>query len=82
MAYEKVYVETIVKFSLNGTMRPLEIMWQDGQRFKIERLKKIEKAPARVGTLIVKRYTVMIGGVEKYLYYEEYEKKWFVERKL
>ena len=82
MAYEKVYAEMIVKFSISGQMRPMEIIWEDGKSYQIERVKKVERAPAKVGALIVKRYSVTIGGQERYLYFEETEKRWFVERKL
>lgn len=81
MRYEKVYVETVVKFLSDGGMRPLEIVWASGERFLIDRVKFIERAPSKTGTLIAKRYTVIIGGLEKYLYFEENNERWFVERK-
>ena len=82
MQYEKVYVEIVVKFALDGQIRPLFINWRDGERFYIDRLKRIEKAPARAGSLITRRYTVLINGLERYLYYELNTERWFVERKI
>lgn len=82
MLYEKIYVGVIVKFSNDGGMRPMEIIWVDGQRFTIDRVKFVEKAPSKVGGLLTKRFTVIIGGFEKLLYYEEKQERWFVERKI
>ena len=82
MLYEKIYVGVIVKFSNDGGMRPMEIIWVDGQRFTIDRVKFVEKAPSKVGGLLTKRFTVIISGFEKLLYYEEKQERWFVERKI
>ena len=82
MAFEKVYVDVIVKFLKDGGMLPLEVVWVDGGRFDVDRVKYIERAPAKVGALSATRYTVIIGGAEKYLYFEEFKERWFVERKI
>ncbi len=60
----------------------MEIIWIDGQRFNIDRIKYIERAPSKVGGLLTKRYTAIIDGYEKLLYYEEKQERWFVERKI
>ena len=80
MEYEKVYVETIVRFAADGGMRPLCIVWEDGGKYKIDRMKFVERAPARVSSVLPLRYTCMISGRERYLYYEEAERRRFVER--
>ncbi|MBQ3219909.1 MAG: hypothetical protein IJB32_04890 [Clostridia bacterium] len=82
MRYEKVYVGVIVKFFADGGMRPMEIIWTDGQRFSVDRIKYIERAPSKVGGLLTKRFTVIVSGFEKRLYYEEKQERWFVERKI
>lgn len=82
MSYEKVFVEVVVKFFQDGGMRPLEIRWIDGERYLIDRVKYVERAPSRAGSLIAKRYTVIINGLERYLYYQEDNEKWFVEKRL
>ncbi|MBQ8427524.1 MAG: hypothetical protein IJX16_07200 [Clostridia bacterium] len=82
MRYEKVYVGVVAKFSADGGLRPMEIIWKDGQRFTVDRVKYIERAPSRVGGILTKRYTVIINGFEKQLYFDERGERWFVERKL
>lgn len=80
MEYEKVYIETIVRFAADGGMRPLRIVWEDGRKYKIDRVKFTERAPAHVSSVLPLRYTCMISGRERYLYFEEAERRWFVER--
>lgn len=82
MRYEKVYVEVYAKFIREGGVRPLEIIWIDGKRYLIDKIKFIERAPAKVGGVGVKRYVVIIEGLEKHLYFEKDGERWFVERKI
>lgn len=82
MAFEKIYVEVVVKFLCDGGMRPLEIKWADGARYAVDRVKYVERAPSKTGALVSKRYTVSINGFDKYLYYEEGRERWFVEKEV
>lgn len=82
MEYEKVYIEVIVRFLVGGGMRPVCLVWEDGRKFEIDRVKYIDRAPARVSSVLPVRYTCMVGGKEKYLYYEQDAEKWFVEREI
>lgn len=77
----KVYVKVQVEFSADGKMIPMCIIWEDGQRFEIDRVKDCRRAASlRAGGAGI-RYTVMICGGEHYLFYEE-NYKWFVEAKV
>lgn len=80
MAYEKVYVEMIVRFAREGGMRPIMLVWEDGRKYEIDRVKFIERAPARVASVLPIRFTCLIGGKERFLYFEEEGARWFVER--
>lgn len=80
MEYEKISVEVIVRFRASGGMRPLYIVWEDGKRYAIDRVNFAERAPAHVSAVLPMRYTCMIGGKEKYLYFESERECWFVER--
>jgi hypothetical protein len=82
MQYEKVNVGVIAKFDVDGGLKPLQIVWIDGQKFQIDRVKFIERAPSKTGGLLTRRYTVIVEGFEKQLYYEEKLERWFVERKI
>ena len=80
MEYEKIYVETLVRFPAEGGMRPVAVIWENGSRFEIDRIKFIDRAPARVSAVMPMRYTCVMGGREKYLYFEEEGLRWLVER--
>ena len=87
--YKKEYIEVEVHFAADGTMLPRIIEWEDGHKYEIDRVLKIQPAPAMKAGGQGDRYTVMIGGQQRYLFFEhspEYgaEKigKWFVERRV
>lgn len=79
MDYRKVHVEVEVKFLKEGGMRPVWVKWEDGRKFQVERIKFIERASTRTGSVLPVRYTLIIGGREKRLYYEPEDMRWFVE---
>ena len=82
MVYEKVYVKVLAEFSLSGGMIPTAIVWRDGERYYIDRVKEKVLAPCRSGGILTTRYTVVVYGKEKYLYYEKDKERFFVEREL
>ncbi len=82
MRYEKVYVGIKARFLSEGGMRPTELIWRDGRKYSIDKVKFIERAPARSGGVLVKRYTVVMDGLEKYLFYDKENERWFVEKKV
>lgn len=82
MAYKKVCVEILGRFSAEGGLRPVELVWADGKRYSIERVRFVERAPARVGAVLPVRYTCLLNGREKYLYFEPEKMRWFVEVKI
>lgn len=82
MRYEKVYVDVIVRFTREGRLKPIEIIWTSGERFKIDKTKYVDRAPSHVGGLLTWRYTVDMGGRERKLYYEKDSERWFVERRI
>lgn len=60
-------------------MKPLSLVWEDGRTFAIDRVKAVEHASARVGAILPVRYTCVILGREKWLYFEPERQRWFVE---
>lgn len=77
--YHKVYVEVTVKIHPEGIKRPLAIKFEDGITYTIDRLKARTRAAAtKVGGTGF-RYTVVINGIETYLF--EDDDRWFVEAK-
>lgn len=76
----KVYVDVGAEFSAEGQMLPTWIRWVDGHVFTIDKVKQCVRAASRKAGGVGLRYTVLIGGTESQLYYEE-NYKWFVEAK-
>lgn len=76
----KVYVEVLADFKSDGRMRPLVIIWEDGKKYKIDRILRVDrKASLKAGGTGM-RYVVRISGRQAELYYEE-NGMWFVCRK-
>ena len=84
----KVYVPVKASFDEDGNILPTEITWEDGRKYRIDRVTKIRQAAAMRSGGQGDRYTVMINGRESYLYFERSADltgpnlgRWFVERK-
>ena len=84
----KVYVAVKADFREDGLMLPREITWEDGEKYKIDRVTDIRQAAAMKAGGQGDRYTVMIGGHQSYLFFERSANltgnnigRWFVERK-
>ncbi len=80
MEYRKVCVEVTVRFLKEGGMRPVCLTWEDGRKFTVDRVKFVERAPARVAALLPVRYTCVVEGRERMLYFEADALRWFVEK--
>lgn len=76
----KKYVQVVAAFSPEGRLIPLCIIWEDGRKFEVDKVKKCVRAASRKAGGVGLRYTCMIHGREAILYYEE-NYKWFVEAK-
>ena len=75
----KVFVEVTAKHDLNGSIRPLTIIWEDGRVFDVDRLLDVRQAPSLKGCGLGIRYTCRICNKEFYLFDDE--GKWFIEKK-
>ncbi len=80
MHYIKVYLPIVAEFTSRGGIRPKKLIWNINEEFEIERVKAIERAPCKSGGILPIRYTVIIDGQEKYLYFEKDKERWFVEK--
>lgn len=100
MAYRKpkklqrVYVKVCSDFDFTGYMQPRSITWSDGRVFRIDAIRDFYPAyggkPDATGqtkrTTSSDRYTVIIQGEQRYLYFERSRPgfettvgRWFVE---
>ena len=84
----KVYVSVRAEFRPDGTMLPRELTWEDGTRYAVDRVLEIRQAAAQKSGGHGDRYTVMIRGRRRYLFFERSDRpsgnvigRWFVERR-
>ena len=84
----KVYVAVKADFAADGTMFPRIIIWEDGEKYEIDRVSDIRQAPALKAGGQGDRYTIWIGGHQSYLFFERSADltgnnigRWFVERR-
>lgn len=75
----RAYVKVIARHDEQGRVCPLEVEWEDGRRFEVDRLLDVRRAAALKAGGHGLRYTVRILGRETYLF--EDEGRWFVEAK-
>ena len=86
MEYRKVYVEVVASFREDGLLLPREIVWEDGRRYKIDRVSAMQPcASMKVGGQ-GDRYTIWLNGQQRYLFFERNASlrgnhfgRWFVE---
>jgi len=84
----KVYVQVNADFNTDGVMLPREIVWEDGEKYSIDRVVDIRQAAARKAGGQGDRYTIEVRGKISYLFFERVPQltgsvigRWFVERK-
>ena len=75
--YHKAYVNVIVEHQLDGQKTPLQIIFEDGRKFNIDRVVERRRAAATKGGGTGIRYKIIIGRQERYIY--EDDGLWFVE---
>ena len=76
----KIYVDVAAEFTRDGKLRPLWLTWTDGKKYLIDKVTRCERAASRKAGGCGIRYTIMVQGHERYLFYEE-NYQWFVEAK-
>ncbi len=78
---EKRYVDVVSLTSADGLVTPLEIRWDDGRRFHIDRVTDRRQAHSLKAGGAGMRYTIQVGGNTTHLWFDDYRKQWFVEAK-
>ncbi|MGI6578449.1 MAG: hypothetical protein ACOX1Q_10675 [Eubacteriales bacterium] len=79
MKKPKVYVDVIARFSTEGELYPMEIIWEDGRHFTIDRITEIRRASSLKAGGAGIRYGCIINNHRTFVFFEE--DRWFVERK-
>ena len=84
----KVYVDVTAKFNSDGFLIPINLTWEDGQVFEIDRVTDIRQAAAMKAGGQGDRYTIWVRGKQSYLFFERSSSltgnnlgRWFVERR-
>ena len=80
MENAKVYVDVLVNFDKDGTMSPVDFIWEDGEKYHVDRILARERCASRKAGGTGYRYTCQVGGKICHLTYEE-NYRWFMERK-
>ena len=77
MPVYKKYVDMIVRYYPDGTIKPMAIWWDEGVVYEIDKIVDVRPcASLKAGGAGI-RYSCMIQGHEKYIWLEE--SRWFVE---
>lgn len=74
----KVYVEVMAEFTKDGELIPKSFVWTDGIRYEIDRITDKRRAASLKAGGAGMRYTCIIGGQQRYLFYED-NNMWFME---
>ena len=84
----KVYVNVTADFDPDGLMLPKEIVWEDGCRYEIDKVREVRMAAAMTGGGYGDRYSIVVNGKPTYIFFERSFNRtgnnigrWFVERK-
>ena len=84
----KVYVQVNADFNADGVMLPRVLIWEDGEKYVVDRVVDIRQAAARKAGGQGDRYTIEVRGQISYLFFERALQltgnvigRWFVERK-
>lgn len=84
----KVYVQVNADFNPDGVMYPRKIIWEDGEKYTIDRVIDIQQAAAMKAGGQGDRYTIEVRGHKSHLFFERSPSltgnnigRWFVERK-
>lgn len=73
----KKYVDVIAKMGADGKVMPLTIVWTDGRKFHIDRVRDVRRAASLKSGGVGDRYTIDIGGQIRFLFLDEY--RWYIE---
>lgn len=77
----KVYVNVFAVFTVDGQIFPRFFIWEDGRKYKIDRIIDIRRAASTRAGGIGWRYTVQICGQQRYMWLEDEKLSWFMEGK-
>ncbi|MDH6367753.1 MULTISPECIES: hypothetical protein [unclassified Breznakia] len=72
----KKYIKVITMCDEHGTLTPIYIIWNNGAKYKIDKILEVRKAASKVGGCGI-LYRCRIGKSERSIFYEI--NRWFIE---
>ena len=79
MPVYKKYVDMIVRYFPDGTIKPMAVWWEEGKVYEIDRIIDVRPAASLKAGGAGIRYTCRIQGHETFVWLED--SRWFVEAK-
>lgn len=79
---EKRYVEVECRYSADGVVTPLVIVWDSGVRYHVDKVLDVRQAHSLKTGGTGMRYAIRVGGKETFLWFDDYRKRWFVEARV
>ena len=74
----KAYVDVIIRVDREGRKTPLYFFWEDGRRYRVDKvLEVLPRASQKAGGRGM-RYTCIIQGQQRFLFNED--GRWFIEK--
>ena len=75
--WNKIYLTVFAEHREDGTVLPRALCWVSGRKYEIDRVRDAKpRAAMKTGGHGI-RYTIVVGGRERYLFREG--DRWFVE---
>ena len=68
---ERKYVPVIVRFDVEGKMRPVLIEFDDNRKYTVDKILDVRRAACQSAGGVGDRYTCVIQGRESYLWFEK-----------
>ena len=75
----KKFIDVAAHFDTEGKIMPVMFWWDDGKSYKIDRVLDVRRSASLKAGGNGIRYTCRILGKSRYLYYDDFVSKWFVE---
>lgn len=76
----KVFISVTAEYTCDGAILPISFVWEDGKRYKIDKLVDVRHAASLKAGGAGLCYTCMIHGKQTHLYLED--DRWFMERRV
>ena len=79
---QKKYVIVLAETTTDGLITPIQVVWEDGRRYRIDEVtdRRDARSPVTGGSGL--RFTVTIRGTKTYLWLSFEDLRWFVEAKV